>query len=83
MAMAGRPLPVAAAPAPTAAAHRTAHSRPGTTVRHRAAAPVRPSRATRHTPSTAPATLDPAEIQRLAGADGVLTALVLAPVGIG
>ena len=93
MAMAGKPLPVAAPPAsassvspaspPIAITHRSpAVRRSGGAAARRSRA--RTPRATRHRPGSAgvPAP-DPAAIQRLAGAVGVLTALALAPVGLG
>jgi energy-coupling factor transport system substrate-specific component len=88
MAINGKPLPLAApataAPRPPAgppAAPRTAvshpHAHPRTTVSHRAVT-RRPRRQTPiATVATGPST------SRLAGAIGVVTALVLAPVGLG
>jgi Prenyltransferase and squalene oxidase repeat len=88
MAMAGKPLPVAAPPAPSAPAPAAPHraSRTATVSRPAHAARPREKPAASHAaarPATAPAGPDPASIQRLAGAAGVLTALLLAPVGVG
>ncbi|MGZ4192922.1 MAG: prenyltransferase/squalene oxidase repeat-containing protein [Solirubrobacteraceae bacterium] len=106
MAMEGKPLPVAAPPAPAAAPSAPAapaaaarpgrRARPTRSARHRSAAPVRPAeRASAHTNTRshggpAPRNAAAAAIARnqvLAGdfarAVGVVTALVLAPVGLG
>jgi len=93
MAMAGRPLPVAAPRQPEAPSahgtpgaagagaskathHRTTRRRPAGGAAHGA----RRARTTARPPGNASAA---ASMQRLAGTVGVLTALVLAPVGVG
>jgi Prenyltransferase and squalene oxidase repeat len=86
MAMAGKPLPVAAPPARSVPAAATPHraSRTATASRRAKAArpPAKPAapRVAARRAGTAPA---PPSIQRLVGTAGVITALLLAPVGAG
>ncbi len=98
MAMTGKPLPVAAPPAPPATRSSSDHRTPAGRRRSGAAVHHPPARAGVPAPGTlrhrsaspsakrssggATAVADQASIQRLAGAAGVVTAVVLAPLGL-